>query len=220
MVGDIKAIETRFDGILFRSRIEARWACFFRSLGIQYEYEKERFDLGSEGVYLPDFWLPEHEVWIEIKGKHPTLDEIVKAQRLSRLTGNTAHIFFGGIPYPRSWYDDSRLGLMVSRHDGTFGCGKSSLVIFPEPRQITTSTTFKQAMSMDYHYWWTECETCGKLGIEYEGRDWRLPCKCFGEGEGGNHGWNYDSARLLQAYEAARSERFSGKTQQGSAART
>lgn len=30
----IKAIETRYAGCLFRSRLEARWAVFFRHVGI------------------------------------------------------------------------------------------------------------------------------------------------------------------------------------------
>ncbi len=53
----IKAIETVYNGYRFRSRLKARWAVFFDSLGIQYEYEPEGFDLGDAGWYLPDFWL-------------------------------------------------------------------------------------------------------------------------------------------------------------------
>lgn len=63
----IKAIETEWDGYRFRSRLEARWAVFLKSLGIVYEYEKEGFDLGDGIKYLPDFWLPKQEVWLEIK---------------------------------------------------------------------------------------------------------------------------------------------------------
>jgi hypothetical protein len=64
----LKAIETRFDGYRFRSRLEARWAVFFKALGVRYEYEKEGYDLGAAGWYLPDFWLPEQECWVEVKG--------------------------------------------------------------------------------------------------------------------------------------------------------
>lgn len=55
----MKAIETSYDGYLFRSRLEARWAVFFNKLGIKYEYEKEGYFLGNGVKYLPDFWLPE-----------------------------------------------------------------------------------------------------------------------------------------------------------------
>ena len=53
----IRAIETRYKGYRFRSRLEARWAVFFDTLGVRYEYEKEGFHLDGER-YLPDFWLP------------------------------------------------------------------------------------------------------------------------------------------------------------------
>jgi len=67
---DIKPIETAYNGYLFRSRLEARWAVFFDELGIKYEYEPEGFDLGEHGWYLPDFWLPENNIWVEIKPKN------------------------------------------------------------------------------------------------------------------------------------------------------
>lgn len=53
----IKPIETKYKGILFRSRLEARWAYFFDLIGVQWEYEPEGYVLPS-GPYLPDFWLP------------------------------------------------------------------------------------------------------------------------------------------------------------------
>ncbi len=63
----IQAIETRYKGYRFRSRLEARWAVFFDTLGIAWEYEKEGYDLGEAGWYLPDFWLPNLKCWVEIK---------------------------------------------------------------------------------------------------------------------------------------------------------
>lgn len=78
MVDDIKAIETRYRGYRFRSRLEARWAVFFDALGIRWEYEPEGFDLGGWGWYLPDFYLPEWGAWIEIKPALPTDEEYTK----------------------------------------------------------------------------------------------------------------------------------------------
>lgn len=63
----IKAIETVYNGYRFRSRLEARWAVFFDTVGIKYEYELQGFDLGDEGRYLPDFWLPTQKCFVEIK---------------------------------------------------------------------------------------------------------------------------------------------------------
>lgn len=78
----IKAIETRYQGCLFRSRLEARWAVFFDSAGIPWRYEPEGFDLDGEW-YLPDFWLPDQDLWVEIKPIEPTPRECRLASLLS-----------------------------------------------------------------------------------------------------------------------------------------
>lgn len=66
----IKAIETKYKGYRFRSRLEARWAVFFDALGVKWEYEPEGYEL-STGWYLPDFWLPDFGFFAEIKpGNH------------------------------------------------------------------------------------------------------------------------------------------------------
>jgi len=54
----IKSIQTAYDGRLFRSRIEARHAVLFKTLGIQYDYEPIGFQLKDQRYYLPDFFLP------------------------------------------------------------------------------------------------------------------------------------------------------------------
>lgn len=95
----LKAIETRYKGYRFRSRLEARWAVFFDALKIKWEYEIEGFDLGVAGLYLPDFWLKEHGVWIEIKGKYPNTEEIKKAARLTSLSEyKTPALIVSGMP--------------------------------------------------------------------------------------------------------------------------
>lgn len=63
---NVKAIETRYAGHRFRSRLEARWAVLFDAAGIQWEYEVEGWELPS-GRYLPDFWLPQVMMWAEVK---------------------------------------------------------------------------------------------------------------------------------------------------------
>jgi len=78
---DIKPIETVYNGYRFRSRLEARWAVFFDAAGIKYEYEPEGFDLGDGIYYLPDFYLPDDDVWVEIKGKALSAEERKKIER-------------------------------------------------------------------------------------------------------------------------------------------
>ena len=64
---NIKPIETKYKGYRFRSRLEARWAVFFDHCGIKYEYEHEGFELSSGEKYLPDFYLPEQDAFVEVK---------------------------------------------------------------------------------------------------------------------------------------------------------
>lgn len=64
----MKAIETKYNGYKFRSRLEARWAVFFDEMGIKYEYEPEGFELSDGTKYLPDFYLPESGSFFEVKG--------------------------------------------------------------------------------------------------------------------------------------------------------
>jgi hypothetical protein len=69
-VPEMRPIETLYRGYRFRSRLEARWAVFFQTLGVPWLYEPEGFTLPSGKYYLPDFRLrlfyPE-AFWVEVK---------------------------------------------------------------------------------------------------------------------------------------------------------
>lgn len=92
----IRAIDTRYKGYLFRSRLEARWAVFFDALGIKWEYEVEGFDLGVV-CYLPDFKLFEgiSTSWLEVKPSEPDMNEREKARRLAEATRHLVCIVVG-----------------------------------------------------------------------------------------------------------------------------
>lgn len=84
----IQAIETRYRGYRFRSRLEARWAVFFDRVGVKWEYEPQGYDLGDGlGKYLPDFYLPDYKKWVEVKPESAR----VPSQRLylaGKITGD------------------------------------------------------------------------------------------------------------------------------------
>ena len=48
----MKSIETEYNGILFRSRLEARWAILFDALELKYVYEPECFILSNGQKYI------------------------------------------------------------------------------------------------------------------------------------------------------------------------
>ena len=79
MSSDIRAIETEYNGYRFRSRLEARWAFFFRAINLDYEYELEGFQM-DDIRYLPDFYIPSIDRWLEIKGQPLSIPEIKKCE--------------------------------------------------------------------------------------------------------------------------------------------
>jgi hypothetical protein len=91
---NIKSIETQYKGYRFRSRLEARWAVFFDALGLKWEYEKEGFEFDDGTRYLPDFWLPQLGVWVEIKGEKPD-EKIQKLMSNFRNRSNAICLFWG-----------------------------------------------------------------------------------------------------------------------------
>ena len=57
----------KYKNINMRSGWEIGYANFLDLSGIKWEYEPKTFDLGYT-TYTPDFYLPEFNLWIEIKG--------------------------------------------------------------------------------------------------------------------------------------------------------
>lgn len=108
----MKAIETRYKDRRFRSRTEARWAVFFDSLGIYWKYEEEGFQLRVDPskpleheqeflYYLPDFWLPDLDLWVEIKGKEADEVEDAKARALAKESGFPVLLLAGSPENPK-----------------------------------------------------------------------------------------------------------------------
>ena len=90
----MRALPTFYADHLFRSRTEARYAVFFDAMGEKWAYETEGFDLDGDR-YLPDFFLPRLEMYVEIKGIDPTDIEIRKARKLQFFTELDVAIFHG-----------------------------------------------------------------------------------------------------------------------------
>src|SRR5215471_5821260 len=103
----IKAIETKYGGYRFRSRLEARWAVFLDNEGIEWNYEPQGIEVDSPRGrirYLPDFWLGTGQ-WAEVKG-FLDLDGMRRLHALAcgmTVCGSGSDIvILGGIPRPRS----------------------------------------------------------------------------------------------------------------------
>ena len=63
----MQPIDTFYNDHFFRSRLEARWAVYFDSLKQKWEYEPEGFILENGVKYLPDFFIPKLDAYVEVK---------------------------------------------------------------------------------------------------------------------------------------------------------
>lgn len=127
---DIKPIETFYNGYRFRSRLEARWAVFFDAADIEYEYEPEGFELEDGTRYLPDFYLPEYEWYVEIKPKRD--GAVSDLNRIKRFIGDQIKVLLilGNIPpktdkdvyhYSAMYYNTLRENVIIERVCLTLG---------------------------------------------------------------------------------------------------
>lgn len=64
----MRAIQTIYNGVLFRSKLEAQWAAFFDKNRMPWLYEPEAFVLNGGLCYTPDFYFPDTDTWFEVKG--------------------------------------------------------------------------------------------------------------------------------------------------------
>ncbi len=80
MSNKIPPIETKYKDIIFRSRLEARWAIFFDEMKIEYKYEPGSFQVPFGNFtmkYFPDFVLTnvkssmqfDQPLYVEVKGR-------------------------------------------------------------------------------------------------------------------------------------------------------
>lgn len=179
----IKAIETHYNGYRFRSRTEARWAVFFDSLNIPYEYEKQGYDLGNGLYYLPDFWLPQQDIFIEIK---PLIYKD------------------GEIEWPKRTKED-KLEEQSNKEVITV-CGLPGEISESYSHDNIAYMCFT---SNDIEHFWCVCPECGSLGIQYQGWSGRNnhKKKCSFNGLGLKNP-NLNSPKLIDAYNKAKSARF------------
>jgi hypothetical protein len=175
----IKAIQTRYAGYLFRSRLEARWAVFFDALKLDWKYEPEGFELPSRKYYLPDFKinLRRGHLWIDVKPNGVWCPELVEL--IHAAPSNWTATVLNDIPDPRTEY---------AGHEVWFGCDGDS------------SSSMCPTAGMDCFYTFCTCKSCGEVGFEFSHEAGRIGCGCGS--------WHGNDPRIAAAFAAARSARF------------
>ena len=116
-MADIKPIETVYNGYRFRSRLEARWAVFFDTLGIEYIYEPEGFTFPAGTNYLPDFYLPKMNTFFEVKGIMSYKDAH-KIEQLRAHSGKFVTVGYGDMTFEAdSWGGEDENGKLITEPD-------------------------------------------------------------------------------------------------------
>jgi hypothetical protein len=181
----IRAIETKYNGHRFRSRTEARWAVFFDAMDISYVYEKEGYDLGKAGWYLPDFWLNDLNCWFEVKPFGSWEDNVwenclAKCLGLAAYTNKEIYIFYDCKPASERWIEDYNMSLPRDNGRGFYPDGNW------DPANI-------KAFGF--------CIKCKQIHIGYHFPPFSNKGPC-------NVELSFKHPRLLKAFNKARSERF------------
>jgi hypothetical protein len=91
---------TLYKGRLYRTRAEAKWAVVLDRLGVPFYYQPSHYRLPS-GTYLPDFWLPTLDAYLEVKPcdvVDPRYSELgeMRAKRVFVASGNMPQL-------PQGW---------------------------------------------------------------------------------------------------------------------
>lgn len=216
----IKAIQTRYAGCHFRSRLEARWAVFFDHLSIPWEYEHEGYELpsriwqdGSTSSYLPDFWFPDLELHGEVKGELRTDTDVRKlidnAAALSCPTygcGSESEghdvVIFGRVPGRETDLMPTRLHMHKGELQGAAWWGESDAV-----------HSYGAGVAGDWGEWSNDVTGWmrGPLATPEDViRHWFLEGSwaCSGRGSYKPDNWLSVGQRFRDAYTAARSARF------------
>lgn len=183
-------IETYYAGCRFRSRHEARWAVFFETLDVAWEYEAQGYYVdGAALPYLPDFWLPDHGLFVEIKPTDADLIDPDGVDLWSKFAGDVAvnwtkyraAMFVGPIPDPAT----------------VDAAGPPRAERWYDPGIVVTG---------DWHYAWCACPSGRHFDIEPDARGGRIFCGCPRLLD--DHYQTGDHSRLIKAYGAARTARF------------
>jgi len=200
-----KAIQTRYKGYHFRSRLEARWAVFFDCIGVKWLYEPQGFTLKSGENYLPDFYLPEIDTWLEVKGCSSididtfNYDGAIKVIDFLESTGKRIFVL-GHIP------DSEQLKAEL---DNIYhACGYVSAAY---PRHLSnpdnaSAYTFhvRDCCELIVNDWWDENVGITEAGGEfsnYYGAKEDIPCERCGAKK-----WRHSAP--FKAFKSARSARF------------
>jgi hypothetical protein len=169
-----RGIPTAWNGLVFRSRLEAQWAYFFEQLNWPWNYEP----IDLEG-YIPDFVIafPAGPLLVEVKSEF-YVDELRKAApKIEASSWAHEAIVVGTSPVMQGSGDLPTLGLLAERDHDVDGA-------YRWDRGIAHS-----------------CDACKGWALHHGGGSWR--CRVCGEEDGNGLVLNVNPADLLAIWREA-----------------
>jgi hypothetical protein len=190
--GEFKAIETTYNGRLYRSRLEAKWAVMLDALNVRFEYEAEGYET-PYGRYLPDFWLADaycrakscKGVLLEVKPEG--WDEDLTVKWVERTASED------GLIEDDVWQTNTEARLQYV----AIQLGAAGLIV--RGLDSAASEWMEVAPEWDAPMTWFSCPACGALTFD------DLSESCAKCGHADSAGSN---VRLAQALATARNYRF------------
>jgi hypothetical protein len=178
----------RFVRTDYETELEARWAVFFSHLGLESEYRRVSVEPDPEemmgAAYRPSFYVKGllEPILFDVHKLDEKNVDLDLAQKASSIIGIRSFVAYG---LPTAAQTEP---IEQPRSDGML--------------QIA-------GPSWDNLYAFCVCRRCGRVGIEFEGRAGRV-CGDPDHGQGRDDDFNtYSDPRIVSAYEAANSIRFS-----------
>ena len=191
---------TEYAGVLFRSRLEARWAVFFDTLGIRWEYEYERFSTifeEEELSYLPDFYLKDYDTWVEVKHEyseeeHELIRKIfasnllpIKTQSPGVEPNSSGLLFLGNLP--NFGHFDGIMNLSHVLYQKKYGYRNPVVEIsefqIVNGKHVLNNTVdvvkngWASGFTFDNYRVMSKIGTNGGSAYEYYSDDWVYPCE-------------------------------------------
>lgn len=129
-------IPSQYKGEFCDSDAEGRWRALFDYLDMPCVREPAHYILGVEGGYVPDFFMPDHDVFVEVKSGNVTPEAIDKLAALAHYTGKAAMLLngrpIGGTAtlYGPGYYHASLLGQDTTNHKKHWKSGELCPEIF------------------------------------------------------------------------------------------
>lgn len=197
----IKAIPTTYKKTKFRSKLEAHWAEWFDQYEIIWSYEIQGFNLEDGTWYLPDFYLPEIDTIVEVKGMIENIDKTYKLykkigteyiiDKIKKLQENREKAS------PEDW-DYNFLNTIFKPENHNELQNQCKL-------NMDETTMLLLAGPVPYFYdiddwqsdglWIRLCSKCGKNSILTQLG--RYSCRCCGDYQGGNHPGHIEDLQIL-----------------------